>query len=149
MRPYVLDTNIYIRAVRDERWNRQLETFVTGFTPDLFLHSVVALELLAGATSPAMEARTRRAFLDPLKRRRRVITPSHDAYERAASIVATQLRRRQLSADGLTRSYLNDCLIAASAREHGFVLVTLNERDFARIAKVEPFEFTKPWPSAW
>lgn len=146
MRRYVLDTNIYIRATRDESWNRQLESFVAGFAPNLFLHSIVAMELLAGATSPALEAKTRRAFIDPLKRRRRIITPGHGAFERAGSIVATLVRRRLLTTGGLSRSFLNDCLIAASAREHGFVLVTLNERDCSRIVDVEPFEFTAPWP---
>lgn len=147
MRRYVLDTNIYIRATRDELWSRQMESFVVGFAPNLFLHSVVALELLAGATSAALEAKTRRAFIDPLKRRRRIITPGHAAFERAGSTVATLVRRKLLSPGGPSRSFLNDCLIAASAREHGFVLVTLNERDCSRIVEVEPFEFTAPWPA--
>jgi hypothetical protein len=49
--------------------------------------------------------------------------------------------------DGLTRSYVNDCLIAAPAREHGFVLVTLNGREFERIGEEEAFEFTSPRPA--
>ncbi|HYT72074.1 MAG TPA: hypothetical protein VEK78_11880, partial [Gemmatimonadales bacterium] len=42
---------------------------------------------------------------------------------------------------------LNDCLIAASTREHGFVLVTRNTAYFARIRQVEPgVAYEAPWP---
>lgn len=47
-----------------------------------------------------------------------------------------------------SRTFLNDCLIAASAGEHGFVLVTRNLRDFETIQRVEPgVEHVPPWPS--
>lgn len=49
---YVIDTNLYVRATRDNDWNQALEGFVLAFTAELFLHSVVALELLAGARTP-------------------------------------------------------------------------------------------------
>jgi predicted nucleic acid-binding protein len=43
-------------------------------------------------------------------------------------------------------SFAMDCLIAASARESGFTLVTNNVRDFELIGQVEPFRFVRPWP---
>ena len=52
-----------------------------------------------------------------------------------------------MSRGGFSRSFLNDCLIAASALEHGFVLVTRNTGDFAVIRKVEPkLNYVPPWP---
>ncbi|MGH7467575.1 MAG: type II toxin-antitoxin system VapC family toxin [Longimicrobiales bacterium] len=65
MPKYVLDTNLYIRATRDDDWNRQLAAFVTTFTPEIHLHSVVAFELLAGALTSALRRRTQRHFIEP------------------------------------------------------------------------------------
>jgi predicted nucleic acid-binding protein len=77
----------------------------------------------------------------------RVITPSHTTWTRAARIVARLVERGHLSPGGFTRSFLNDCLIAASARDHGFILVTRNIADFAIIRKVERgIRYQLPWP---
>jgi len=46
----------------------------------------------------------------------------------------------------VSRSFVNDVLLAMSCREAGAVLVTANMRDFARIAAVRRFEFVAPWP---
>ena len=56
------------------------------------------------------------------------------------------MRTGLASPGGFGRSFFNDCVIAASAREHGFVLVTRNAADSERIAEVEPFPFTEPYP---
>jgi hypothetical protein len=65
----------------------------------------------------------------------------------AARIMTRLVEAGAMSAGGVTRSFLNDCIIAASAREHGFVLVTRNARDFALIKSIEPgLEYTPPWP---
>jgi predicted nucleic acid-binding protein len=59
-----------------------------------------------------------------------------------------ELRR----ADGLkiakvSKALGNDILLALSCREAGLVLVTDNERDFARIRRFVRFRFVEPWPS--
>ena len=146
MRPYVLDTNVYIRAIRSETGARALETFSSAFAPALHLHAVVAMELLAGATTAPLRRRTDAAFIRPFERRGRVITPGLRAWKRAGEIVAALIEARKLSREGVSRSFVNDCLLAASAREHGFVLVSENTRDFQLIATVAPFEFVAPWP---
>ena len=146
MRPYVLDTNVYIRAIGSEAGARALEAFSSAFAPALYLHAVVAMELLAGATSPALRRKTESSFIRPFERRRRVLTPGLAAWKRAGEIVARLIEARKLSPEGVRRSFVNDCLLAASAREHGFVLVTENTRDFQLIATVAPFEFVAPWP---
>jgi predicted nucleic acid-binding protein len=147
VRPHVLDTNLYIMATRDAAWNRALEAFSTAYAPALHLHSVVALELLAGATSGALRRRTEAAFIEPFERRRRLITPGHGAWKQAGTIIAELIASRKLSREGVSRSFVSDCVLAASAREHGFVLVTQNPRDFDLIAGVLRFDHVPPWPA--
>lgn len=144
---YVLDTNVYIRATLDEEWAQALEAFTLTSAPWLWLHSVVALELLAGAANPALERRTRESFILPFERRKRVITPSHGAYTRAGAALAQLVRERRVTpGPGVTKSLVNDCLIAASARDQGFTLVTGNEKDFRLVRRILPLEFVRPWP---
>jgi predicted nucleic acid-binding protein len=146
MRPYVLDTNLYIRATRSDAAARALEAFSAAFAPALYLHSVVAMELVAGASSASLRRRTDAAFIRPFERRRRVLTPGHAAWKRAGGIIADLIAAGRLSREGMKRSFVSDCLLAASAQEHGFMLVTENTRDFETIATVSPFEFVAPWP---
>ena len=147
MRPLVLDTNVYVRALRDGAAARALEAFTVAAAPWLFLHSVVALELLAGAIAPGLERRTRESLLEPFERRGRIVTPTHEAWTRAGAAVARLIREGTRSAGrGITRSFVNDCLIAASARDHGFLLVTENTADFEALGAVLPVAAVAPWP---
>jgi predicted nucleic acid-binding protein len=146
VRRYVVDTNLYIRATRDDEWSQALERFFLAFTPEIYLHSVIALEILAGATSPALERRTEERFIRPFERRERVFTPSHSSWKGAAAALARLVRERKVSPEGVKKSLVNDCLIAASARDHGFVLVTDNAKDFELIRDTLPIEFVPPWP---
>jgi predicted nucleic acid-binding protein len=144
---YVIDTNLYIRSTRDAESNRGLERFVVTFAPQIYLHSVVALEILAGATTPDLERRTQELFIRPLERRDRVFTPSHAAWKRAAAAIAKLVRERKVSPGmGIRRSLVNDCLIAAAARDFGYVLITDNAKDFDLISRILPMEFVPPWP---
>jgi predicted nucleic acid-binding protein len=147
MRPYVLDTNLYIGATRSDESMRALEAFSTAFAPALYLHSVVAMELLSGATSTRLRRRTETSFIRPFERRRRVVTPGHSTWKRAGAIIAELIAARRLGRDGISRSFVNDCVLAASAREFGFVLVTANTRDFDLIATVSSFDHQPPWPT--
>jgi predicted nucleic acid-binding protein len=144
---YVLDTNLYIRATRSDEWNGALEAFYAKSAPFVYLHSVVAAELLAGCASPDLERRTQAGLVAPFERRGRVISPGHGAWKRAGLIVAALVREKRLSPNGIQRSFLNDCLLAASAREHGFTLVTDNPRDFDLIRTVAPVDVVPPWPT--
>ncbi len=145
---YVLDTNLYIRATRDEEWSRALERFYWAFAPFVHLHSVVAEEMLAGALHPALERRTQERFIAPFEAVRRVVIPGHATWKRAGQMIARLVRDKKLSPGGIGRGFVNDCLLAASAREHGFVLITDNTRDFDLIRTVEPVEVSPPWPEA-
>lgn len=147
MPKYVLDTHLYIEATRSPERNRELVAFYTRHTPRAYLHSVVAAELLAGAVRPELEQRTRASLLAPLEGVGRVLVPSHESWKRAGAILAALVRQGHVPPGAFGRSFFNDCVIAASAREHGFVLVTGNRADFQRIALVEPLEVVEPWPA--
>ena len=147
MRKYVVDTNLYIEAARSDEAADALKGFYARFLPWVHLHSVVAQELLAGAVSPDLERATWEGFVAPFEAVRRVVTPGHRTWTQAGEIMAGLVRRRRLSPGGFGRSFVNDCLIAASAREHGFVLVTRNSQDFELIREVEPVSIVPPWPS--
>jgi predicted nucleic acid-binding protein len=144
---YVIDTNLYIRATRGEESNQALDAFMAAFAPEVFMHSIVALELLSGAMDPSLERRTLAHFIQPLERRGRVFTPSHNVYKRAGAAIAQLLREKKMSPNGIRRSFLNDCLLAASAREHGFVLITDNPKDFALLDGIRPMKITPAWPN--
>ena len=86
MKKYVLDTNIYIRANRDQAWAEQLVAFYWSFLPFTFLHAVVVQELLLGAISPASAKQFHNAYIAPFERRNRIITPSYPAWRRSGEI---------------------------------------------------------------
>lgn len=143
---YVLDTSLYVYATRSDEWSRELQAIYQAFAPFVYLHSVVAGELLAGATGPELERRTQRHLLAPFEATGRLVTPGHGAWKRAGAVVARLVKEKRLSPNGIRRSFLNDCIIAASARDHGLVVVTDNLRDFELIRTVEPLEVAAPWP---
>jgi predicted nucleic acid-binding protein len=139
-RRYALDTNVFIRAARDRGWHEQLERFHAAFAPFEVLAAVVAQELLAGVRKA--DAKTlERSLIEPFERRDRLITPSWSAWRETGRVLG-----ELALGPSLTRSIVNDLLLAMSCREAGVVLVTENTRDFERIAKVRPFEFVAPWP---
>jgi predicted nucleic acid-binding protein len=80
----------------------------------------------------------------PYERRGRLITPSYDAWKETGRVLAEMVLPSQWRS--VTRSFVNDVLLAMSCREAGAVLVTGNARDFARIATVRNFDFVLPWP---
>jgi len=135
MRGYVLDTNVLIEAMRSPAAAERLADWQRRMAPFIHQHSVVAAELLAGARSEATWRRWYEAWILPAERIDRVITPTHATWLRATRIIARLAARGQA---GHGPAFLNDCLIAASAWERGFTIVTWNTADFERIGLVEP-----------
>ena len=147
MSRYVVDTNLYVEAIRTDEGSAALATFQRRFAPFLFQHSAVAQEILAGARDRAGYDAYYEDWVAPFEDLGRVIAPSHACWARAALIMVRLVERRAASPGGFSRSFLNDCLIAASARELGFILVTRNTRDLELIRRVEPrLEYAPPWP---
>jgi predicted nucleic acid-binding protein len=145
-RKYVLDTNLFIRAFRDPAANAALQWFHQLFAPFEYLSAVVAQELRAGARSLADRRTLERHVLDLYIRRGRLVTPSAQAWEDSGDLLATLARDEGLELARVSKASGNDVLLALSCREAGLVLVTENERDFARIARLAPFTFVEPWP---
>ena len=141
---YTLDTNIYINAFRDPRERSELARFEFAYTPMLYLTSIVAHELRAGARTPTAAARLTKNILAPFKGRRRIVTPSYDDWRSAGAV------RANLAARGgttVTASFLSDIMLAVTCRTHGFILITRNTADFAVIKGVLPqFQFETPYP---
>lgn len=129
-----LDSNIFVDAFRSPIHEQWLAAFHERHAPTEYLSAVVALELRAGAATPATARRLERHVFAPFERRGRIFSPSYSAWK-AAGGAAARLRGH------LTRSFYNDILIAASCREHGVILITRNGRDFERIAALLPFRF--------
>lgn len=148
MKRYVLDTNLYIEAARDRTKAEELKAFSSAFLPFLFLHAVVAQELLAGAISAEARGEIERSLISPFERRDRLVVPTWRAWIRSGDIIAELVRLKVLSPGGFSRSFINDALLAASLRESGHVLITRNVGDFKRLARVERFQFIEPWPKA-
>ena len=114
---YTLDTNVLVDALRQPAELARLKTFLSWALPSTVLSSVVAAELTAGARTPKALEALEREFLAPFERRGRIIAPSPAAWRRAARVLGA-------SGGSPRASRLNDALLACSAREHGWTIVT-------------------------
>jgi predicted nucleic acid-binding protein len=144
---YALDTNLYVDAARDPAARAALAGFTEAFAPRLYLAAIVAQELRAGVRPPD-ERRIERDVIGPFLRCGRVFAPAFADWMAAGDVM-----RRLAAAGGppvaeMSRSLVNDILLAISCRAHGVRLVTRNARDFARIAPFVPgFAHDAPWPA--
>ncbi|MBA2626722.1 MAG: type II toxin-antitoxin system VapC family toxin [Gemmatimonadales bacterium] len=146
-RKYALDTNCFIQGFRTAAGVAALQQFHRLFAPFEYLSVVVAQELRAGVHSAADRRKLERHVLAPFVRTGRVLTPSAQAWHDSGSLLGDLVRRDGLELGRVSKAFGNDILLALSCREAGVVLVTENTRDFARIAKLAPFEFVTPWPT--
>jgi len=142
---FTLDTNLYVHAFRDPASERSLRGFYEREAPNLYLCSVVLHELEVGGSSDSairwVERTTR-----PVAAAKRVITPTHGAWKRSGAALSRLASERHIERRTISRSLVNDALIAATCRENGVTLVTHNTRDFELIQSVFPFDFVAPWP---
>lgn len=138
MERYVLDTNVYIEAIRSAEARARLGAWQRAMAPHIHQHAVVVSELLVGAGSAAAWDRWHERWIVPAERVGRVITPSYGTWLRASRIIARLSGAGEISVGGVQPKFYNDCLLAASGRTDGFVIVTHNRSDFDRIRVVEP-----------
>ena len=144
LRRFVLDTNCFIDAARDPDARAGLEAFSLQAAPGLYLSSVVAAELRAGAGKT--RATLERVVLELYIRRRRVVTPSAQSWEVLGTTLATLVDRDGLVLAHARRSFIFDILLAHSCREAGATLISRNTRDLERIGGVFSFDFVAPYP---
>ena len=146
MRKYVLDANCYIDASRNSESLTQLSHFSNWATPSLYLSSVVASELRAGARSSKDRRKVEEEVLGPFIRRTRVVTPSTAAWDALGLTLASLREQEGLQLSKAPRSFAFGILLAYSCREIGAVLITGNVRDMERIRRVFTFEHIAPYP---
>lgn len=145
-RKFVLDTNCFVDASRTDVEAAAFTEFCAWAAPRLYLSTVVAAELRAGAGSAKDRRTLERQILSPYMRRGRLVNPSPAAWEALGTTLATLVADEGLVLRDVRRSFVFDILIARSCREMGAILVSRNVTDLSRIAKVFAFEFVPPYP---
>lgn len=143
---FVLDTHLFIEAFRDRAAHDALLRFHDRFSPFEYLSVVVAQELRAGIKKPDDRSTLERDFLALFERTNRIITPSAAAWHRSGDVLAALAAEEGLELGRISKAFGNDILLAISCRESGCILITENERDFARISRFVKFDYMKPWP---
>lgn len=137
MRPILFDSSIYIRAFRTKGDpNSQLRRLAVG--SPIWLSAVVLEELYAGVGV------TDRQVVETLERNfgraNRILVPNLADWTRVGIVlsqVGAKYGYEQIGRGRLT----NDALIAMSAGRTGALVITANERDFAKLAEFRRFDF--------
>jgi len=137
MRPVLLDSSVYIGALREG--DEFLHALKGQFSrARLWLSAVVLEELYAGAS------RGDRRIIERLEREfdrvGRILVPSLSDWVRVGKLLAQVAAHYGYEPIGQAR-LTNDALIAISAARHGVTVVTSNQRDFARLARFTPFQY--------
>jgi predicted nucleic acid-binding protein len=142
---YLIDSNVYVHAAREVAFGESLRSFHQRNLPSLVLSAVVVHELLVGAV-PSIERSFRKGILEPFRLRHRLHVPARQTWDLATRIDRRLRRNKNLESKLRTRSFFNDMLIAASAREIGATVVTENSQDFRIIADAVDIRYIEPWP---
>ncbi|MBI4610659.1 MAG: type II toxin-antitoxin system VapC family toxin [Candidatus Rokubacteria bacterium] len=134
---YLLDTNVYLGAVRSEGKRARFPSTFYPLLPATHLSAVVAYELALNA----YDRRTRTLvleFIRPMRQTGRVVTPTFEDWIMASEIV-TAIGEKERSWRSKLPALLNDILIALSARRIGAMLLTYNRDDFRLIGRYADF----------
>lgn len=144
---YILDTNLYIDAIRDPEKEKALDTFLERNAPVTYMSAVVMQELRAGAVTDAQASALDKGIFEVFERRRRLIAPSVAAFKECGRVLAAQFRKDGVPFKERPRSLVNDILIALTCRENGVTLLT-NDGDFKIIRPhLRGFSFLPAWPA--
>ena len=102
MTRYVIDTNVYIRAWRNQATHGvELDRFYRSRMVVTYLSSVVLHELLMGANNPRMARDLVVGLAGPFKRTRRIVVPSHSSWTQAGEVIRQLARRDGLGPAGV------------------------------------------------
>ena len=143
---FILDSNIYIESFNNSSFASGFRGFHQTHLPRIILSAVVLSELLVGANSRDRERVLRRTLIEPFRRRRRILVPTLQTWQRASAVDRRLRALGGFDSSLAQRSFFNDILIAASAREIGATVITKNLADFALLAQVLDVRFAPPWP---
>lgn len=144
---FLLDTNVYIESFTRGPDHSEFRAFHASVLPQLILSAVVVHELRVGARS-ASQRRHLDGLVEVFRTRKRLHVPSLATWQLAASVDQDLRKAGGYSASLTQRSFANDILLAASARELGATIVTRNLADFEVIGRVMPVAAVPPWPDA-
>lgn len=144
---FVLDTNLYIDAIRDTTKEQALKGFIERHAPMTYMSAVVMQELRAGAVTDAQARALQDGIFDAFERRNRVAGPSALAIKECGRILAALFHQDGVAYKERPRSLVNDILIAITCRENGLTLLTA-DGDFKSIRPhVRGFAYLPPWPA--
>jgi predicted nucleic acid-binding protein len=144
---FLLDSNIYIGAFTRGADESAFRAFHKAALPQLVLSAVVVHELMVGALTPS-HRRQVEALVEAFRARRRLHVPSLATWQLAAQFDQDLRGLGRYAGSLVQRSFGNDLLLAATARELGATIVTRNVDDFELIGRVTPIKAVAPWPSA-
>ncbi|MEP6620923.1 MAG: type II toxin-antitoxin system VapC family toxin [bacterium] len=137
---YTLDTSILIDALRRPADMLLLKEFFEWALPRTALSSVVASELLAGARTETARRLVERDLLGAFERRGRILAPSASAWSKTGLVLG------RAATASIGASWQNDLLLAHTAREFGWTLIT-RDKDFARVRPlVKGLRIEAPFP---
>ena len=72
--------------------------------------------------------------------------PARQTWDLVTKIDRRLRKNRNLESKLRTRSFFNDMLIAATAREIGATIVTENREDFRILSDAVDIRYNEPWP---
>ncbi len=137
MRAALFDSSVYISGIRrgDDAVLAQRR-----LSPDtlLWLSSVVLEELYAGAWGEIRDSVER--LEHDFERARRILVPNLGDWTQAGRVLARVAAKYGYEKIGQGR-LTNDALIAMSAARIGARVITVNERDFRKLAEFRSFQW--------
>ena len=146
MRKYVLDTNLYIDAIRYRDKEAALNEFLERNAAATHMSAVVMQELRAGAVTVPQAKALQDGVFSAFERRNRIATPSAAAFKECGRVLADFFRQDGVPYRDRPRSLVNDILIAITCRENGLTLLT-SDADFKLIrSHLRGFNYLAPWP---
>jgi predicted nucleic acid-binding protein len=137
MQPVLYDASVYIASLRQGITQiLQIRNLVHG--SPLWLSAVTLEELYAGA---AAAERKRLAKLErDFHKANRLLTPNLTDWTKTGQLLARLGAKYGYEQIGRSR-ITNDALLAVSAARLGIVVLTINARDFVRIAEFCPLRW--------
>ncbi|HEX6814980.1 MAG TPA: PIN domain-containing protein [Gemmatimonadaceae bacterium] len=145
---YLLDTNLYIRALNESAFGVALAEFQRQQLKSLWLSAVVVFEVTVGARDVGRAAAWERWLVRPFRTRERLLVPVESTWRITAEARRRLRNSKRYESSLALASFQNDLLIAATCRERGATLITANARDFEIIARVIPLRFVTSFPAA-
>lgn len=135
--PILLDTNVYLFAMRSEDGAAFFESRFLPLVFQTYLAGVVVEEIYAGALD-RQAVRLVERYVGALERADRVVAPSFQDWKEAGKIIA-RITQKEPYLKSKTQQILNDILLALCARRIGADLYTFNRDDFELIRRHKPF----------